>query len=75
MYLANDNITNLIGEDVLRELSTLTPDIWSNTSKKILEREIANNIHIIRLSHVIYEASSSEFPRGRNKQSDILRNR
>ncbi len=53
----------------------MTPDIWSDTSKRILEREIASNLHIIRLSRRVYEAPSLEFTRGKKKQSDILRDR
>lgn len=73
VYLANDNIENLLGADVLDELARLTPEVWSETSKGIFEREIHCNLHIIRLSRRIYIAPYPAFYRERKKQSDILR--
>ncbi|MBC7504096.1 hypothetical protein H7169_03920 [Candidatus Gracilibacteria bacterium] len=73
VYLSNDNIESLLGYEVLSELSHLTPEAWSDTSKQILEREISSNLHIIRLSRRLYDSGFPAFSRERKKQSDILR--
>lgn len=75
VYLANDDIENIIGKDILDELSRLTPDVWGDTSKRMLEREMTDNMHIIRLSRRTYEAPSMETRGKKKKQSDILRDR
>lgn len=75
MYLSNDDIESLLGYEVLSELSRLTPEAWSDTSKQILEREISNNLHIIRLSRRLYDSAFPAFSREKKKQSDILRDR
>lgn len=74
VYLANDDIEHILGYDVLAELASLPPDIWSETSKRTIEREIWVNLHIIRLSRRIYTTPTPVSTRGR-KQADILRDR
>jgi hypothetical protein len=56
VYLANDDIEHILGYDVLTELAILTPDIWGETSKQIIAREIAVNLHIVRLSRRVYDS-------------------
>ncbi len=73
VYLANDTIENILGADVLHELAHLAPNIWSETSKRIIEREIVSNLHIIRLSRRIYDTPIPAFYRDKRKQSDIIR--
>lgn len=75
VYLANADIEHILGRDVLCELSRLTPDVWSDTSKRIIEREIMSNLHIIRLSRYTYTIASSQGRSAKKKQSDILRDR
>ena len=74
VYLANDDIEHILGHDVLGELASLPPDIWSDTSKRTIEREIWVNLHIIRLSRRIYTTPTIVSTRWR-KQADILRDR
>ena len=74
VYLANDDIEHILGNDVLAELASLTPDVWSETSKKVIEREVWVNLHIIRLSRRIYTTPTIVSTRWR-KQADILRDR
>ena len=75
MYLSNDDVESLLGHEVLSELSRLTPAVWSDTSKQILEREISSNLHVIRLSRRLYDSGFPAFSREKKKQSDILRDR
>jgi hypothetical protein len=73
IYLSNDAIESLLGAEVLDELAHLSPEAWTETSRQILEREVASSLHIIRLSHRTYEATPPLFSRNKKKQSDILR--
>lgn len=73
IYLSNDAIENLLGAEVLNELAHLSPDVWTETSRQILEREVASSLHIIRLSHRTYESAAPVFSRTKRRQSDILR--
>lgn len=75
VYLSNDRIENILGADVLNELAQLPPDTWSETSTQIIEREVRNNLHIIRISRNIYSAPSPVFYRDKRKQSDIIRDK
>lgn len=75
VYLSNDRIENILGADVLNELAQLPPDTWSETSTQIIEREIRNNLHIIRISRNIYSTPSPVFYRDKRKQSDIIRDK
>lgn len=75
VYLSNDRVENILGADVLNELAQLPPDTWSETSTQIIEREVRNNLHIIRISRNIYSAPSPVFYRDKRKQSDIIRDK
>lgn len=72
VYLANDSIENILGWDVLEELSHLSPEAWNETSKRIIEREATNNVHIIRLSRRAYDIPGISFHREKRKQSAII---
>lgn len=74
VYLGSDDIDHILGHDVLAELASLAPDVWSETSKRVIEREIIANLHIIRLSRRIYDTHTIVSTRWR-KQADILRDR
>lgn len=75
MYLANDDLENILGGDVLDELAHLAPNIWSETSKQIIEREVMSNLHIIRLSRRTYDTQTPAFYKEKRRQSDILRDK
>ncbi len=75
VYLSNDRIDSILWEDVLGELAHLEANIWSETSTKIIEREITNNLHIIRLSRHIHSAPLPTFHREKRKQWDIIRDK
>lgn len=73
VYLSNDSIEGILGADVLEELSHLSPNEWNETSKRIIEREATNNLHMIRLSRKTYVTPVSPFRSSNKKQSDIIR--
>lgn len=75
VYLSNDRIDMILWADVLNELAQLAPDTWSETSLRIIEREVTNNLHIIRLSRNIYHTPAPAFYREKRKQWDIIRDK
>lgn len=75
VYLASNNIENLLGTDILDELTRLESSAWLETTKNLLEREISSNLHIIRLSRRTPDANFPVFSREKRKQWDILRDK
>ena len=73
VYLSNDAIDSILGADVLIEFTNLPSDIWSETSKKIIEREVMNNLHIIRISGNDNTVITPTSYRDKRKQSDVFR--
>jgi hypothetical protein len=76
IYLSNDRIERLLWVDILNELAQLTPEVWSETTTRIIEREIMNNLHIIRISRNTYSTTPSPISyREKRKQHDIIRDK
>lgn len=75
VYLASNNIEQILGSEILDELSRLEASAWIETSTNLLEREVSNNLHIMRLSRRTPEVNFPAFSREKRKQSDILRDK
>lgn len=75
VYLTSSNIEQILGKEILDELSRLEASAWIETTTNLLEREISSNLHIMRLSRRSPDASFPTFSREKRKQSDIIRDK
>lgn len=50
IYIANDNLEDLLGDEVLIEFSKMNASSWSETAYRIISQEVASNLHMIRIS-------------------------
>lgn len=74
IFISNRNSEDILGDDLLVELSEIPAQEFTSTTSEMLAREINFPLHIIRIAHSFKNTQKDVARRGRG-QLDLLKNK
>lgn len=74
IYLSNTNIENTIWSELLYEFSNLSSNEYSEVASNILQREMEESIHLIKISHS-FKNSTKEIQKRSRWQINLIKNK